>query len=83
MVGRWIGPYAVGGAGGGGGGVRLRLGWVETGCAGFLAIPYASRRLPDPNAVFSEKVETIPHLTRLGHREVQAVVVCATRAMQS
>ncbi|MGB7914891.1 MAG: hypothetical protein WCF79_06330, partial [Rhodomicrobium sp.] len=33
------------------------------GHAAFIAIPWASRPLRDPNAVLSEKGKTIPHLT--------------------
>ncbi len=40
--------------------------WVETGCGGFSAIPCEPCRFGDPNAVFSEKAKTIPHLTRCG-----------------
>jgi len=36
---------------------------VDSGRSGFLTIPCAPRRLPDPNAVFFEKAKTIPHLT--------------------
>jgi hypothetical protein len=39
---------------------------VESGCPGFVAIPYAPRQLSDLNAVLSEKAKTIPTLTRNG-----------------
>ena len=42
---------------------RERRRWVESRHAGFLAIQCVPRRLRDPNAVFSEKVRTIPALT--------------------
>ncbi len=39
------------------------LPWVACRSAGFFAIRWAPRRLRDPDAVFSEKTETIPSLT--------------------
>jgi hypothetical protein len=57
--------------------------WVDSGCGGFFAIPYAPRRLRDPNAVCSEKAKTIPPLTHLRHgcafRVVVVVVVVLPR----
>ena len=42
-------------------GSRLRdAARVVSSRAGFLAVPFALSRLPDPNAVFSEKAKTIP-----------------------
>ena len=35
----------------------------ESGCGEFLAIPCAPRQLPDPNAVVSDKTNTIPPWT--------------------
>jgi len=52
---------------------RLEVHLLRVGSrrAGFLAIPCSSSRLRDPNAAFSEKANTIPHLTQTGCREDQ------------
>jgi hypothetical protein len=38
---------------------------VDSGCAGFIAIPCAPCRLEDPNSAFSNKDKTTPPLTQL------------------
>jgi hypothetical protein len=48
------------------------LGWVDSGCASLVAIPYAPRQLSVLNAVFSKKGETFPPWTRSGNERFDA-----------
>jgi hypothetical protein len=48
-----------------------RQSWVASCRDGFLPQPSEPWRLQDPNAVFFEKADTIPHLTQSRHHSEQ------------